>query len=90
MLRNLEFQASGFYSCEVSTETPIYTKPSNDQELTVVQSQRNAPQLLTAKPAYKVGETLEANCTSSPARPTAHVTWLVNGKPARVNCKHKG
>jgi len=36
MLRNMQFEASGFYSCEVSTETPIYTKASNDQQLTVI------------------------------------------------------
>jgi hypothetical protein len=35
MLRNLHFEASGTYFCEVSTETPIYTKPSNDELLTV-------------------------------------------------------
>jgi hypothetical protein len=36
LLRNMDFDASGFYSCEVSTQTPIYTKPSNDHELTVI------------------------------------------------------
>jgi hypothetical protein len=36
MLRNLQFEASAYYSCEVSTETPIYTKASNDEELTVI------------------------------------------------------
>lgn len=36
MLRDLDFEASGQYACEVSTETPIYTKPSEDLELTVM------------------------------------------------------
>jgi hypothetical protein len=45
------------------------------------EQQRDPPQVLTSKPAYQVGETLEANCTSSPAQPVADITWLVNGKP---------
>lgn len=36
MLKELDFDASGLYSCEVSTDTPIYTKPSDDLELTVM------------------------------------------------------
>ena len=36
MLRNMDFEASGIYSCEVSTQTPIYAKPSNYHELTVI------------------------------------------------------
>ncbi|XP_069677284.1 uncharacterized protein [Periplaneta americana] len=81
LLRNMDFEASGIYSCEVSTQTPIYTKPSNDHELTVIQKQRDPPQVLMSRAVYRVGDTLEANCTSSPARPLAHITWLVNGRP---------
>lgn len=36
MLKDLDFDASGLYSCEVSTETPIFTKPSDDQELIIM------------------------------------------------------
>ena len=36
LLRNMDFDASGLYCCEVSTQTPIYTKLSNDHELTVI------------------------------------------------------
>ncbi|CAB0013856.1 unnamed protein product, partial [Nesidiocoris tenuis] len=42
MLKELDFDASGLYSCEVSTDTPIYTKPSDDLELTVMQAPRVA------------------------------------------------
>ncbi|PNF27933.1 hypothetical protein B7P43_G17779 [Cryptotermes secundus] len=80
----MDFDASGFYSCEVSTQTPIYTKPHPSSEIAVPakqETQRDPPHVLTSKPVYQVGETLEANCTSSPARPIAHITWLVNGEP---------
>jgi hypothetical protein len=36
LLRNMDFEASGTYSCEVSMQTPIYTKPSSEHELTVI------------------------------------------------------
>ena len=36
LLRNMNFEASGVYCCEVSTQTPIYTKLSNDHELMVI------------------------------------------------------
>jgi hypothetical protein len=36
LLRNMDFEASGTYCCEVSMQTPIYTKLSNEHELTVI------------------------------------------------------
>ncbi|BES93765.1 Hypothetical protein NTJ_06574 [Nesidiocoris tenuis] len=82
MLKELDFDASGLYSCEVSTDTPIYTKPSDDLELTVMQGQLEDPHISFGKPTYVVGELLQVNCTSGPARPTPDVTWLINGKQA--------
>ncbi|KAF4517119.1 hypothetical protein B566_EDAN008877 [Ephemera danica] len=80
MLRNLRFNASGSYSCEVSTDTPIYTKPSNDEPLTVILKQRADPQISGRKPGlYSPGERLELNCTSSPSHPEADITWFING-----------
>ncbi|RZF40427.1 hypothetical protein LSTR_LSTR011197 [Laodelphax striatellus] len=79
-VRNLDFDASGAYSCEVTTETPIYTKPSEEREMTVVQSQMEDPRISFRKPTYSVGDWIEVNCTSAPANPTPHVTWLLNGK----------
>lgn len=35
ILQNLDFAASGSYSCEVSLDTPIYTKASTEKQLTV-------------------------------------------------------
>lgn len=35
ILQNLDFVASGSYSCEVSLDTPIFTKASSEKQLTV-------------------------------------------------------
>ncbi|XP_046669653.1 uncharacterized protein LOC124360254 [Homalodisca vitripennis] len=81
-LKILDFDASGVYCCEVTTETPIYTKASEDEEVTVIKKQTEDPQITYWKEEYTVGERLEVNCTSGPSRPTPEVTWLLNGKQA--------
>jgi hypothetical protein len=35
-LKNLDFDASGLYYCEVSTDTPIFTKASNEEQLHIM------------------------------------------------------
>lgn len=35
-LKNLDFDAAGLYYCEVSTDTPIFTKASNDEQIHVI------------------------------------------------------
>lgn len=35
-LSNLDFAASGWYSCSVSMETPIYSKDSDVKALTII------------------------------------------------------
>ncbi|XP_054265744.1 uncharacterized protein LOC128988464 [Macrosteles quadrilineatus] len=81
LLTNLNFDASGIYTCEVSTETPIiYTKPSEELEITVIKNQMEEPRITFRKPEYSVGDWLQVNCTSASARPTPDVTWLINGK----------
>ncbi|KAG8240950.1 hypothetical protein J6590_084828 [Homalodisca vitripennis] len=81
LLTNLHFDASGIYTCEVSTEKPIiYTKPSEELEITVIRNQLENPRITFRKPEYTVGDWLQVNCTSASARPTPYVTWLLNGK----------
>ncbi|KAK6628853.1 hypothetical protein RUM43_002669 [Polyplax serrata] len=79
-IRNVDFAASGYYSCSASMEQPIYTKFSEKVELTVFEKQQGDPQITLRKAAYAVGEVIELNCTSEPARPSPAVTWLLNSK----------
>lgn len=79
-LKGVEFAASGPYSCLVSMETPIFTKTSDPVELTVFERQAGDPEIKLRKASYAVGDVLELNCTSQPARPPPAVTWLLNGK----------
>ncbi|KAF5296401.1 hypothetical protein FQR65_LT01388 [Abscondita terminalis] len=79
-LSKLDFSASGSYSCIVSMETPIFSKESESHELTVIELQDGDPVITFNKDTYEIGEILEANCTTSPARPPPHVTWLINNE----------
>lgn len=87
-LKNLQFEASGVYTCEVTTDNPIYTKPSEEEYLTVMQSQSKDPHITFNQANYTVGDILDANCTSSPATPVPELTWLVNGKKADETLIH--
>ncbi|XP_055539015.1 uncharacterized protein LOC129726403 [Wyeomyia smithii] len=79
-LKNVDYEASGSYYCEVSTDTPIYTKASNDEPLHVMLPQKGPPTIEFAKKQLYYGDMLVANCTTSRARPAPHITWLINGK----------
>ncbi|XP_073968744.1 uncharacterized protein [Rhodnius prolixus] len=85
MLRDLDLDATGLYSCEVSTDTPIFTKSSDYHEITVMEGQKEAPRITFGKLVYTVGEKLHVNCSSGPTKPQPHLTWLINGKQAEPN-----
>ncbi|XP_052739515.1 uncharacterized protein LOC112046321 [Bicyclus anynana] len=80
ILQNLDFAASGSYSCEVSLDTPIYTKASSEKQLTVFHPQKHHPRIDFPTRYLSFGETLKTNCTTAPALPAPHITWFINGK----------
>ncbi|XP_050561832.1 uncharacterized protein LOC118265502 [Spodoptera frugiperda] len=80
ILQNLDFAASGSYSCEVSLDTPIYTKASTEKQLTVFHPQKHHPRIDFPTRYLSFGETLRANCTTAPAVPAPHITWFINGR----------
>lgn len=79
-LKNVDYEASGSYYCEVSTDTPIFTKASNDEPMHVMLPQKGPPSIEFAKKQLYYGDMLVANCTTSRAKPAPHITWLINGK----------
>ncbi|XP_049868170.1 uncharacterized protein LOC126368307 [Pectinophora gossypiella] len=80
ILQNLDFAASGSYSCEVSLDTPIFTKASSEKQLTVFHPQKHHPRIDFPTRFLSSGETLRANCTTAPALPAPHITWFINGQ----------
>ncbi|XP_076181624.1 uncharacterized protein LOC143153882 [Ptiloglossa arizonensis] len=83
-LKDVRFEASGSYSCQVSMTTPIYTEASEIVQMKVIVPQTENPKITFEKSVYMVGESLEANCTSSAAHPVPHLTWFINGKEVDI------
>uniref|UniRef100_T1HT18 Uncharacterized protein n=1 Tax=Rhodnius prolixus TaxID=13249 RepID=T1HT18_RHOPR len=54
-----------------------------DLDFDASEGQLEDPHISFGKPTYMVGEWLQVNCTSGPARPTPDVTWLINGRQAQ-------
>ncbi|CRK92440.1 CLUMA_CG006007, isoform A [Clunio marinus] len=79
-LKNLDFDASGLYYCEVSLESPIFTKASNEEQVHVILPQNAPPTIVFKKRQFYIGEKLIANCTTSRSKPVPHIVWLINGK----------
>lgn len=48
--------------------------------LLLSEPQLEDPKITFNKETYEIGEVLEANCTTAPARPPPHITWLINGE----------
>ncbi|XP_074027552.1 uncharacterized protein [Leptinotarsa decemlineata] len=61
-------------------DTPIYMKDSDSKDLTVIEPQEGPPEITFNKSTYEIGEVLEANCTTTPAKPPPHITWLINNE----------
>lgn len=78
-LHKVRYEASGYYTCEVTMTTPIYTAGANPVHMIVISPQSLNPNITFEKSVYVVGESLEANCSSSPAHPVPYITWLING-----------
>ncbi|RXG71729.1 hypothetical protein Avbf_03850 [Armadillidium vulgare] len=79
VLRKLDFAASGSYRCEVSTEGPEFSTVIGQGNLLVVEPLSSDPNLTGGKRKYDINDTVDLMCTSSPSRPAAHLTWVING-----------
>ncbi|KAL6259696.1 uncharacterized protein LOC105430672 [Pogonomyrmex barbatus] len=83
-LHDVRFETSGTYTCEVTMTTPIYTAGADPVEMKVIHPQNGIPKISFKKSVYVIGESLEANCTSSPARPVPYITWFINDKEVDI------
>ncbi|EDW45138.1 GM10173 [Drosophila sechellia] len=80
-LKDVQFDLSGQFYCEVSTDTPIFTKASADELMSVFLPQTGPPTIKFRKRTpFAVGEKLFALCNTTRGRPAPHITWLINGK----------
>ncbi|XP_055698702.1 uncharacterized protein LOC129799092 [Phlebotomus papatasi] len=80
-LRNVGFNLSGNFTCEVTADAPSFYTALATNILTVVELPHSPPTLWTERVKYDPGDMLNANCSSPPSKPPASITFLVNNTP---------
>ncbi|XP_046388694.1 uncharacterized protein LOC124157743 [Ischnura elegans] len=81
-LRQLAWNSSGFYRCEVSTEAPNFETVVRSAEMAVIGPPRIDPIVEGFQSSYSVGDTISGNCTSSKSNPMSSLAWFINGQQA--------
>ncbi|XP_063600381.1 uncharacterized protein LOC134776562 [Penaeus indicus] len=85
LLRNLTFESSGIYKCEVSADSPLFHTYYNESLMVVVELPEDGPKISGGQTHYAQGETARFNCTSSRSKPAAELTWYINEEPAKLS-----
>lgn len=81
VLRKVGFQLSGNLSCEVTIDAPKFSTAFKSMQMVVVHLPDNAPVISTEHERYDPDDILRANCTSSPSKPAATLSFLLNNMP---------
>ncbi|XP_071439571.1 uncharacterized protein [Hetaerina americana] len=79
-LRDLTFESSGSYRCEVSTEAPDFKTVLESKYMAVWAPPRADPAVEGLRPSYSVGDLVAGNCTSASSFPPAALAWYLNGR----------
>lgn len=88
-LDKVDLESSGFYRCEVTLESPILRRNSPTIYMTVGELPISGPQVAGARRQYSIGEEMNVNCSSSPSRPAASLTWYINREQASSSLLRK-
>ncbi|XP_031338628.1 uncharacterized protein LOC116167411 isoform X2 [Photinus pyralis] len=79
VLRKVEFNLSGNFTCEVTTEKAFSTR-QDVQVMQVVQLPDDAPTISVGREPLDYGDELIANCMSRPSRPPAMLKFILNNR----------
>lgn len=82
VLKRMDLTLAGNFSCEVTADLSFATLIAT-KLVDVIALPTLKPILKADKDRYQPGESLKANCTSSPARPAANLTIKINDEPLR-------
>ncbi|XP_071742783.1 uncharacterized protein [Lepeophtheirus salmonis] len=82
VLDNVDFDASGKYSCEVSADAPMFQTASTSGILYVVDLPESGPDIEGGQPRYRIGDWVNVSCTSRNSLPAAQLAWYINGEKA--------
>ncbi|CAH1118822.1 unnamed protein product [Phaedon cochleariae] len=86
VLQDVGFNLSGKFSCEVTTDAPLFSTKTVSKEMLVVVLPSDSPNIITDKSFYDIGDVLRANCSSPPSRPAATLTFILNNIVVCAKC----
>ncbi|XP_074033583.1 uncharacterized protein [Leptinotarsa decemlineata] len=86
VLRDVGFNLSGKFSCEVTADAPPFSTKTASEDMLVVVLPNDSPSLGTDKSFYDIGDVLRANCSSPPSRPPANLTFVLNNIVVCAKC----
>ncbi|CAH1118814.1 unnamed protein product [Phaedon cochleariae] len=78
VLQDIDFNLSGNFSCEVTTDAPHFSTGFDTKTMLVVQLPEYPPTISVFGEPLDYGDILRANCTCPPSRPKASLTFLLN------------
>ncbi|XP_076171740.1 cell adhesion molecule 3-like isoform X2 [Ptiloglossa arizonensis] len=79
-LTNLELDAAGVYSCEVSADLPSFHTAIVSATMNVVELPSQGPSIHGLRRKYRIDDTVRLNCTSGRSKPAANLTWYINDR----------
>ncbi|KAK8772300.1 hypothetical protein V5799_024456 [Amblyomma americanum] len=76
-LSRSELTTEGTYTCKV--KLPSYRTKISEKKLQVYALPSRDPEIENLQTAYKIGDAINATCSSGPSKPAPILTWYVNG-----------
>ncbi|KAF5289189.1 hypothetical protein FQR65_LT00075 [Abscondita terminalis] len=89
VLQNVEFNLSGDFTCEVSADGPNFPTDVVSGNMSVVVLPKQPPTITTERTDYGIGDTVRANCTSSPSKPGATLIFSLNNMVVPTKHEHR-
>lgn len=81
-LENVSLKSSGLYRCEVSAEAPSFVTNHLEGEMNVIALPLEEPKITGGRTNYRIGDTVQVNCTSFRSKPAAMLAWTINSSKA--------
>ncbi|XP_011496044.1 PREDICTED: uncharacterized protein LOC105360745 [Ceratosolen solmsi marchali] len=81
-LINVDVDAAGCFSCEVSADAPSFQTAIASGNMNVVELPFQRPIISGLRNKYRINDVLKLSCSSSYSRPAANLTWYINNNQA--------
>uniref|UniRef100_A0A182QWE7 Ig-like domain-containing protein n=1 Tax=Anopheles farauti TaxID=69004 RepID=A0A182QWE7_9DIPT len=81
VIRALETNVTGKYSCEVSADAPSFHTMIVSGDMEIIEPPPEKPSITGLQGRYRPGDILRGNCTSINSKPPANLTWTINDVP---------